>query len=88
MALSTSSPPSAGQCFDASNAASPSIFYPAWSSDGRQIYFARPTAANSAGAVNYQIYAMDADGSHLRPLLSPTFGIIGGNAAFAWRPLS
>jgi beta-lactamase regulating signal transducer with metallopeptidase domain len=39
-----------------------------WSSDGRQIYFTRPNASDPAGAVNYTIYAMDADGSRMQAL--------------------
>jgi len=39
-----------------------------WSSDGRHIYFTRPTLQDVTGAVNYQIYAMDADGSHMQAL--------------------
>jgi len=39
-----------------------------WASDGRQIYFTRPTSSNEAGAPNYIIYAMDTDGSHIQAL--------------------
>jgi beta-lactamase regulating signal transducer with metallopeptidase domain/roadblock/LC7 domain-containing protein len=39
-----------------------------WSSDGRQIYFTRPVSPDAARTVNYQIYAMEADGSHMRAL--------------------
>jgi beta-lactamase regulating signal transducer with metallopeptidase domain len=39
-----------------------------WSADGRQIYFTRPTSPDATQVVNYQIYAMDADGSHLQAL--------------------
>jgi Tol biopolymer transport system component len=41
-----------------------------WSSDGRQIYFTRPTSPDTARAVNYVIYAIDVDGSHMQALTS------------------
>ncbi|MCW3051790.1 MAG: periplasmic component of the Tol biopolymer transport system, partial [Chthonomonadales bacterium] len=39
-----------------------------WSSDGRRIYFTRPTSPNASGAPNYIIYGMDANGSHIQAL--------------------
>jgi Tol biopolymer transport system component len=39
-----------------------------WSSDGRRIYFTQPTSPGSAGAINYRIYVMNADGRNLQAL--------------------